>query len=511
MKSKGNERDIFAAASLGDRDRVQQLLDADSTLALAQEESGKTPLHRAAWGGYKEIIERLLEAGADVNARDAIGRTPLIHLVAWCTRNDVVDLLLERGADLNATDADGNTALYLAASCIRRPGHCWGDHARLTQHLLNRGAALDIFTAAILNRTDEAATLLDANSQLVHVRDQIVVGDTLGWNVVDGATPLHRAADCGHAEMTALLLARGADVGVKDARGRTALVLAAHDAGTRKMKPSPEVAEILLQGGVAEDIFAAAIRGRNERVTQLLAADSSQSNARDAGGATPLHFAAWNGQKEMAELLVAHGADVNARNSRGETPLAITGNPEVIELLLGLGAECDVFTAVRLGRQDLIANCLSADPALVNTKNRRGRTLLRLAAEPLFFGDASKRGIVEFLLTNGAEMDLWTAATLNQTEAAAALLDADPSLRDAFDNTVTPLHCAVQSGHLPTVELLVERGAALDPVAHDLMTPTIAALWSDKKEIARYLTAQGANLEAMDNWADKPWIAAALA
>ena len=44
-------------------------------------------------------------------------------------------------------------------------------------------------------------------------------------------------------------------------------------------------------------------------------------NAKNQWGLTPLHFAAFPGQKEIAELLIAKGADVNAKIEDGKTPL----------------------------------------------------------------------------------------------------------------------------------------------------------------------------------------------
>ena len=56
---------------------------------------------------------------------------------------------------------------------------------------------------------------------------------------------------------------------------------------------------------------------------------------------TPLHFAAENGQKEVAELLIDKGADVNANAKWERTPLhaaAKTGQKDIIELLIVAGA-----------------------------------------------------------------------------------------------------------------------------------------------------------------------------
>jgi hypothetical protein len=74
---------------------------------------GWTPLHKAAYEGYREIVELLIAKGADVNAKNKRGMTPL-HLAAEYGRNQVVELLIAKGADVNAEDEDGETPLNRA-------------------------------------------------------------------------------------------------------------------------------------------------------------------------------------------------------------------------------------------------------------------------------------------------------------------------------------------------------------------------------------------------------------
>jgi ankyrin repeat protein len=53
-------------------------------------------------------------------------------------------------------------------------------------------------------------------------------------------------------------------------------------------------------------------------------------------GATPLHWAAAKGHKDVAELLVANKAEVDAKNVYGQTPVdlaAMNGYQDVAELL----------------------------------------------------------------------------------------------------------------------------------------------------------------------------------
>jgi ankyrin repeat protein len=63
-------------------------------------------------------------------------------------------------------------------------------------------------------------------------------------------------------------------------------------------------------------------------------AEGADVNAKDEGGWTPLHQAAWNGRKEIVELLITKGADVNTKDMPGRTPLdLVKHNPETAELL----------------------------------------------------------------------------------------------------------------------------------------------------------------------------------
>jgi cytohesin len=57
-----------------------------------------------------------------------------------------------------------------------------------------------------------------------------------------------------------------------------------------------------------------------------------------------LHWAAYEGHKEIAELLISEGADVNAKADGGGTPLhqaAYEGHKEVAELLIAKGADAN--------------------------------------------------------------------------------------------------------------------------------------------------------------------------
>ncbi len=105
----------------------------------------------------------------------------------------------------------------------------------------------------------------------------------------DGETPLHCAAERGHAEIAKAFITAGADVKTTDEDEWTPL----HWAG---------------------------YKGHKETVTLLLAR-GADVNATSNYGFTPLHMAAYEGHSEIAPVLITAGAEVSATTNSGATPL----------------------------------------------------------------------------------------------------------------------------------------------------------------------------------------------
>jgi tetratricopeptide (TPR) repeat protein len=121
-------------------------------------------------------------------------------------------------------------------------------------------------------------------------------------------SPIVEAVSNGNKAEVEVLLARGADVNVKDHRGRTPL------------------------------FFAAANKAGTKDMVELLLARGADINAKDVDGETPLHYAPFSRQKDIVELLLIKGADVNAKSNSGHTPLDNSqmlnnANPDVWDLL----------------------------------------------------------------------------------------------------------------------------------------------------------------------------------
>ena len=115
MRAEG-EPDGFEAAALGDRERLEALLDGDPALLGARSPDGFTVLHLAAFFGHGPLVQWLLERGADPGpvAENPMRVQPL-HSAVAARNGDAVRALLAAGADPDARQQRGITALHAAA------------------------------------------------------------------------------------------------------------------------------------------------------------------------------------------------------------------------------------------------------------------------------------------------------------------------------------------------------------------------------------------------------------
>jgi len=75
------------------------------------------------------------------------------------------------------------------------------------------------------------------------------------------------------------------------------------------------------------------------------------------------------------------------------------GNREIAEFLIGQGARLDIFVATMLGRMEIVRAMLTAWPGLLHSKGPHGITLLRHARA----GGEAAKPVEEYLVTLGAQ------------------------------------------------------------------------------------------------------------
>ena len=191
------------ATLYGDADAVRRVLAAGAEVNAATE-AGTSALILAVHDAEKTRV--LLQAGANPNQRPDDGRTALIVAAARVGSSAVVKLLLDAGADPKALSAARASALRAAAAV---------GEAESMRLLIAAGADLRADAAAALN-----ASLLTRCRACV----DLVIG-ALDAPAISQA--LGAMARFGELEGARFLLARGADVNVRDGAGRTPLMIAA--------------------------------------------------------------------------------------------------------------------------------------------------------------------------------------------------------------------------------------------------------------------------------------------
>ena len=349
---------VVAAVGRGDLETVRYLIDDNPAWIHTVGSHGRTMLWEAAYRGKLEMVQFLLERGAAINLPGCYHIEHRLEITPYCVaryegRDLVADYLLQHGATLDIhtaaylgdydavgshlnDDADLIDSGYLQAVMLpagqphtfeHREAEwatplCYaivGGNPAIVELLISRGATVEPHSERFLDYavaydrveiaklllengadSSKAPRILDDNSEMsvllkaFGVPPKDLNAKNQNWPSLVYAC---RGDNGEHPDEIRRLLALGADIDIRNYKGKTGLHYAAK-AGFLK------VINLLIEKGATVD-------------------------AMDNDGETPLFEAIRstikNGEKQRAalEALLVKGANPNIKNRKGQTPLQV--------------------------------------------------------------------------------------------------------------------------------------------------------------------------------------------
>jgi ankyrin repeat protein len=300
------------AAARGDLEAVRDILKQRPQWITRVGSHGRTMLWEASHRGKLEMVKYLVRRGADINACGTHYTPYFVEISCYCIarhkkHDDVADFLLEKGAKV-----DIHTAAFLgdregvAKFLKRRPkslneGHPQSDMGDMKED------GLDFYLAPAPWATPLCYALRGADTETVEYL--IEQGAKIKGN--EEALFIAAKKNC---DMLRLLLENGAD--------------------PRKLPPvfpdEGELFELVASFGVVPPEAADSRelvylcrgdRGGNLAEVKRLLDLGANVNFQDHKGKTALHRAARSGFAETMRILLDHGASVEIEDPDGETPL----------------------------------------------------------------------------------------------------------------------------------------------------------------------------------------------
>jgi ankyrin repeat protein/truncated hemoglobin YjbI len=238
----------------------------------------------------------------------------------------------------------------------------------------------------------------------------------------------------------------------------------------------PSLVAPLVAHGAIDDAFTAAWTGDVGGLREQLERSPELVNAIDPADdfqeVSLLCHAVCGGNIDAVRLLVERGALVERHSGKLLTLAVAMNRVDLVKLLIDAGA--DVQRVGMLGRLD----------------------------------DA-ERPVADLLIAHGMKVPEWMLpracrpdVSANELHRVQVLLDYGASLEDRGRYGLTALHYAVRGGKLPLIKLLLARGARVDALDGDGLTPLLhlskTRSKADPIPVLELLAASGADVDARD-------------
>jgi ankyrin repeat protein len=269
-------------------------------------------------------------------------------------------------------------------------------------------------------------------NDLPHLQALVAKGADVNVKDSRGETPLMYSAAVGSLTSMRFLIDKGADVNVQNQFGSTALIWSVTDLAKVRLLLDHGANPNLASKRGRTPLLVAAMSDSSAAIVRLLLAKGADVNAKDFLKTTAVRAAALGNDTETIRLLIDAGVDVNAVDLPGISPLMMAagwnGNVDAVKLLLAKGANVNAvskpvmglpskngpskfgnLTALLMstpfGPPELIQTLLDAG-ASVNAQDVRGMTPLLLAVAT----DHQNPAVIKMLLDKGADPQIKDAA-----------------------------------------------------------------------------------------------------
>ena len=323
-------------------------------------------------------------------------------------------------------------------------------HMSLSSTALN--THINLNTLRILPDSAEVFSVI-SRGDLHRLRTMFANGETSIYDISrSNWTLLHSAFTLGRMEMSNFLITQGADLHIEAANGSNVVERAWFLAQKSTKVPGDYVMsdnEILKAVDVDDFVSAQQYNLIHKIVlgiTKLdlqavLASSTAGIDGVDLRGATPLWWAAAQGNVKAMQTLLENGADVDAQATLiFQRPLHVVRNGAAAGVLLEYGAQVDSVDGI--GRTPLHCFCyrqVGSSAALVKEVLERGAKI-----------DAR---------ANGGQTALHYASMFGNANLISTLLEYGAEIDAVKNDGLTPLSCAVRYDQTDALEALLSNGA----------------------------------------------------
>lgn len=438
---------FLTACQDGEIELVKKMLSADSNLRTAKDNFGRSGFAIALLSGHRNVGDFLIESGYQTDLHETV-----LDL-NWDRFEELIgEESTETESQVNANHPIGGSLMWAAAA-----GGAGKDIWRVYAKCGNPNGN----PRKELGSTPLQKALLYSDLKIAELTAASLLSNDTNPNPLPNAEkpPLHIAAERGSLEMVEMLIRLGADVNIKDKKGRNAAQLADYSGQKlvfELLKNHEQIPRTCRTSRTAFDM-----EGNPYTIPDM--SDIPLYLRSKVVGQSHRNFEA------LQKAVAADSRMAHAVATTSETAVeagAHMGNKNIVEYLMKNGAPYSLPTAVLMNDFTTVRKMLDEDP---NRIHERGAHDFALLWYPIIGG--------------------------GNLEMTQLLLDRGAKVEEQHFLGTTALHWACMRGPIELVEMLVKNGADVNRLGRKFSAEGKAPLQFTKDEkIINYLKNKGARL-----------------